>query len=170
MKQLYFMRHGLSEMNKQGLFSGQTDTPLAKEGRKQCLKAGRSLKNAGIEVIVSSPMKRAYDSALIVAEVISYPKDAVILSQLFTERNLGSLEGSSYVKGLALNNFDGVEHSTDLIERAKEGLAFLNSLEADIVLVVSHSAMGRALKHTIDPSVDFSQIGTFNNAEVIRLI
>ena len=170
MKQLFFMRHGLSEMNKQGLYSGRTDTPLALEGQEQCRKAGFSLKDAGIELIISSPMRRAYDSALIVAEVISYPIDSIILNALFTERDLGSLEGSSYVKGLPMNDYAGVEHSVTLIDRAREGLLFLNSLEADILLVVSHSAMGRALKHAIDPSFDFNNIGTFGNAEVIRLI
>ena len=170
MKQLYFMRHGLSEMNKQGVFSGRIDTPLADEGKIQSRKAGQTLKATGIQLIVSSPMKRAYDSAVIVAEEIGYPKHSIILSELFMERDLGSLEGSNYIRGLQLNEFAGVEHSGNLIERASAGLAYLNSLDTDIVLLVSHSAMGRALTHIIDPKAEFSRINTFPNAEVIRLI
>jgi broad specificity phosphatase PhoE len=170
MKQLYFMRHGLSEMNKQGRFSGRIDTPLAAEGVIQCHEAGQLLSGAGINLIISSPMKRAYDTAKIVAEEIGYPKSEIILSELFMERDLGSLEGKEYVKGLPLNNFAGVEHSNNLIERARAGLAYLNTLDAEIILVVSHSALGRALTHALNPNAEFGQIGTFGNAEVIRLI
>ncbi|MGH7234724.1 MAG: histidine phosphatase family protein [Candidatus Saccharimonadales bacterium] len=164
------MRHGLSEMNKLGRFSGRIDTPLASEGIIQCQTAGKSIKDVEIDVIVSSPMKRAYDSAQIVAEVIGFPKQSIILSELFMERDLGSLEGKQYIKGLPLNNIAGVEHSTNLIDRAKAGIAYLNSLDAEIILVVSHSAIGRALTHVITPDADFSQVSTFDNAKVIKLI
>ena len=42
MKQLYFMRHGLSDMNKLGLFSGRTNTGLAPEGVEQCRNAAKT--------------------------------------------------------------------------------------------------------------------------------
>ncbi len=170
MKQLYFMRHGLSEMNKQGRFSGRIDTPLAKEGIIQSRKAGQLLNGVGLNLIVSSPMKRAYDTAKIVAGEIGYPENAIILSELFMERDLGSLEGKEYIKGLPLNDFDGVEHSNNLIERARAGLTYLNTLDAEIILVVSHSALGRALTHVLNPGAEFGRIGTFGNAEIIKLI
>jgi broad specificity phosphatase PhoE len=86
------------------------------------------------------------------------------------ERDLGSLEGKEYIKGLPLNDFAGVEHSTNLIQRAEAGLAFLNNLDADSILVVSHSALGRALVHVLNPETEFGQIGTFSNAKFIKLI
>lgn len=170
MKQLYFMRHGLSEMNKLGRFSGRIDTPLAPEGKLQCVEAGRALLGVDIHKIISSPMERAYESAVIVANEIGYPKNEIIIHELFMERDLGSLEGKKYKKGLTMSDVAGLEHSNNLVQRAKAGLDYLNSLDADVILVVSHSALGRALVHVLDPKKDFSQIGTFANAEVIRLI
>lgn len=41
MKHLYFMRHGLSVMNKQGVFSGSNDTPLDAEGIKTMPKCSQ---------------------------------------------------------------------------------------------------------------------------------
>ncbi len=169
MKHLYFMRHGMSEMNKRGLFAGRSETPLAKEGIEQCRQAGKSLKGTQIDIIVSSPMERAYESAKIIAQEIDYPEDKIILNDLFMERDLGELEGSNYIKGLPMNRYNGVEHSRDLIERAKQALRFLEGLDGDDLLVVSHSAIGRALKYVIDPSIKFSELGSFANAEIVKL-
>lgn len=170
MKHLYFMRHGMSEMNKLRLFSGRTDTPLTEEGIEQCKKASQRLKKVSIDLIVSSPMKRAFDSARIVAEEIGLPENKIILSDLFMERELGSLEGTDYREGLMLNRFAGVERSISLVARATIGLEFLNVLDAETILVVSHSAIGRALKTVIEPKQDFKQVGSFKNAEIAKLI
>ena len=164
------MRHGMSEMNKLGLFSGRSDTPLAPEGVEQCKLEARKLKGVKVDVIVSSPMRRAIDSARTVAKEIGFPEENIILSDLFMERDLGSLEGSNYIHFRDMNVFEGVEHSKDLIVRTKEAYAFLNKLDADTVLVVSHSATGRALTHVINPSKKFSQISGFRNAEIVKLI
>jgi broad specificity phosphatase PhoE len=171
MKHLYFMRHGMSEMNRQGLFSGRSDTPLTKTGIEQCKKAAAALKGVKIDAIVSSPMKRAYDSACIVAEEIGFPEDKITLSDLFMERELGVLEGSDYRRGLPLNSFKGVEHSNNLIARTRLGLEFLNALDADNILVVSHSAVGRALKLMTDPNLsEFASVSGFKNAKIVKLI
>lgn len=170
MKHLYFMRHGLSEMNKLGLFSGRSDTELAPEGVKQCHQAAASLKDVNIDTIVSSPMKRALESAKVIAEEIDYPKDKIVVSDLFMERDLGTLEGSKYIRGLKLNEYDGTEHSRLLIERAKKGLLFLESLKGENILLVSHSSLGRALRHLTDPDTEFDRAEGFQNAEIVKLI
>ena len=164
------MRHGLSVMNAQGLFSGRNDSPLSKKGVAQCKGAASIARQYNIDTIVSSPMKRTIESAKIIAKAIEYPEDKIIISDLFMERNFGPLEGTTYTNQLDLDKTDGVEHSLDIIKRAKLGLKMLNNLDSDVILVVSHSALGRALLHAIDPSVDFHKIERFNNAEVVKLI
>lgn len=170
MKQIYFMRHGLSLMNQQGYFSGLIDTPLTKEGREQCQQAAKELANVSIDAIVCSPMKRTLDSAHIIARVIGFPIEKIVISELFMERNFGPLEGAQYRKGLDLDGTKGVEHSTSLINRSLAGLELINSLHADNILVVSHGAIGRALVHAINPSVDYAKIKGFNNGEVVKLL
>lgn len=170
MKHLYFVRHGLSVMNKQGVFSGRTETPLTVEGEQQCTQAGQSLRDAGIDLIVASPIRRAYDSARLIAEQLGIEPDDIIVNELFIERDFGPLEGAPYTTHADLDRTEGVEHSTKLITRVAEGLEFLESLDADTILVVSHGAVGRALRSLVQPDTPFHGSDKFNNGEVVQLL
>jgi broad specificity phosphatase PhoE len=171
MKHLYFIRHGLSVMNKQGIFSGSSnDTPLDIEGIKQCHEASKIIIALNIDAIVSSPMIRAIESATIIAKEIDFPKEKIITSDLLVERNFGPLEGTQYTQKINLEQIIGVELNSSLINRAKAALKLINELDANTVLVVSHGAMGKALTNAINPSIDYRDIPGFNNAEVIKLI
>ncbi len=170
MKHLYFMRHGLSVMNKQGIFSSSSDTPLAEEGVLQCHEAAKFFKGIKVDAIVSSPLKRAYDSARIVAEDIGFPVDKIIISDYLVERDFGPLEGTRYTRSHNLDQIDGVEHSTSVIVRAEEALKVINQLDADTVFVVGHGTIGRALRHITNPDLDYYKTTSFNNAEVVKLI
>jgi broad specificity phosphatase PhoE len=98
MKKLYFIRHGLSEMNKSGHFAGTIDTPLAEEGRAQAKMAGIKARELRIDLIVTSPLIRASETAEIIARQIGYPKDKIVLSRLLIERHWGDLEVSRMCK------------------------------------------------------------------------
>src|SRR4051812_29809317 len=115
MKHLYFMRHGLSVMNQQGIFSGRTDTPLAPEGTEQAHAAGEYAKNLQIDCIVSSPMARALETAQIVAGHIGYSADSIIVSELFAEREFGTLEGTKYVPRMHMEGVEGVETAENIV-------------------------------------------------------
>lgn len=170
MKHLYFVRHGLSVMNKKGVFSGRTETPLTPEGEQECHNAGQQLCTAGIDLIVSSPIRRAYDSARIIAEELGIDPDNIIVNELFIERSFGPLEGTPYTTEADLDGTAGVEHSTKLIERTAKGLEFLRSLDADTILVVSHGAVGRALRSLVQPGTPFHASERFHNGEVVQLL
>ncbi len=87
MAERYFvMRHGTSEANLSGKVQGQRDIPLADVGKEQAERAGEALRGLGIEKIYSSPLQRALQTALIVAEKLKV--DVSILPGL-TARNLG---------------------------------------------------------------------------------
>ena len=43
--QLYFIRHGETDFNKNGQLQGQTDIPLNKEGESQALAARKKIGN-----------------------------------------------------------------------------------------------------------------------------
>ena len=168
MKHLYFVRHGLSVMNKKNIFSGRTETPLSEEGHHQAAAAGVELQGANIDCIVVSPMQRAMQTAEIIADQIGYPKEKFVVSELFAERDFGPLEGTPYTKDLG--DADGVEPIDELITRVREGYDLLQSLPFENILVVSHGSTGRALRHCADPKVPFSPSQGFGNAEVVKLI
>ena len=168
MKNLYFVRHGLSIMNETGIFSGRTETDLTEKGINQAIKAGNELKSASIHLIISSPLKRTTHTASLIAGEINYPEKNILINHLFIERDFGPLEGESYYPNLG--NYPGVETMEHLIKRAELALNFLYSQDQDNILVVSHGAIGRALRHVIDNSIPFSNSPSFNNGQVVKLI
>jgi uncharacterized phosphatase len=154
-KKLYFIRHGLSEMNKSGHFAGTIDTPLTSEGRVQAKIAGESARMLNINLIVSSPLSRAHETAKIIAEQIDYPQNEIIISDLLKERHWGDLEGTPHAPVDDLDEVPNAETSHQLLHRAEKALQYLESLDADNILVVSHGTFGRALRHHIVDDMPF---------------
>ncbi|HET8709715.1 MAG TPA: histidine phosphatase family protein [Candidatus Saccharimonadales bacterium] len=173
MKHLYFCRHGLSEMNKLGLWAGQTETPLAEEGKLQAKLAGEKANELAIDKIISSPYERAHDTAKIIADAIGYPLDHIELNSLFIERHFGALEGTPWQPDLNLDGFADIETFDTLFERCKLGFEFLLALPQDNVLLVSHGSTGRMLRHVIHPDIPFERTELskgFGNAEIVQLL
>lgn len=171
MQKLYFIRHGLSVNNSLGKLSGMDDTPLHDTGRTQAAAAGRDIKELklNIDTIVCSPLSRCIDTAKLIAAEINYPEDKIIVNELFRERNFGPFEGQDY-QTVVVREIEGVETVQDILIRANEALDYLHKLDqAKNILVVSHSAFGRALRHhTLKTPYDHSE--RFKNAEVVRLV
>ncbi len=84
----YFIRHGESKGNKEGLFRGRTDFPLTELGKKQAQSLARALKGIRFSAIISSPLKRAYETALFVAN-----GQVVRVMDEFNNINLAEWEG-----------------------------------------------------------------------------
>ena len=168
MKHLYFVRHGESVLNVQRLFAGQLDTPLTERGREQAHATGEELRGLGINVIVASPLVRALETAQIIAGDIGYLADRIIVNDVFKERFLGNLQGKSWDSfDETANDDNGVETDEALLERAHAGLALLQGIEADTVLLVSHGSFSKALRRAIDPRSIYDEPA---NAEIVQLM
>lgn len=178
MKRLYFVRHGLSELNQSGHFAGMTDTPLTATGKKQAKLAAQHAKDLRIDYIVSSPLSRALETAQILAVEIGYPKTKIHVNKLFIERDFGELEGKPYAPDTNLDGISDIETVDTILERARLAVKFLHTLEANNILVVSHGSFGRALRSQILPEFPFSNLSTggskvklgLPNAEIVRWI
>jgi len=156
MKHLYFVRHGLSQQNLGGTFSGRTNSVLTDEGRRQAKLAGQQAKNLNIDYIVCSPLSRTRETAKLIAQEIGYPTNKIHVNSLFIERSFGSLEGKPWEPDMDLDGFsDDMETFDEVLERAKQALEFLQTIKANNILVVSHGAFGRALRHYLDPDFPF---------------
>lgn len=166
-KNIYFIRHGLSELNKKGVFSGITDTPLAKEGKDQAKKAGAQAKNLGIDLILCSPLTRTKQTAEIIAHEINYPVKNIIYSSLLIERNFGVLEGAPYDPDIDMDGISDLETDDELVERAQLAVAWIDSHDYKNVLIVSHGAIGRAMRAVIHNEYPIKHQNKFKNAEVI---
>ena len=86
----YFLRHGESTTNRAGTIAGSLDPPLTARGRDQARTAAEALSDVPVRAIISSPKRRALDTAKIVAERLDVP---VRLVEDLRERHWGALEG-----------------------------------------------------------------------------
>lgn len=69
MTKLIIIRHGESMGNYTDTFTGFTDMELSEKGREQARMAAAYLKDVKIDKVYSSDLKRAYETAKIVADV-----------------------------------------------------------------------------------------------------
>lgn len=77
MKKLYLVRHAKSSWKDSSLHD--QERPLNGRGMKDAPEMGKRLASAGIKIdqIVSSPAKRALDTARFIANEIAYPHDRI---------------------------------------------------------------------------------------------
>jgi probable phosphoglycerate mutase len=98
---LHLVRHGESEWNLAGRVQGQSKLAgsLTAQGRRQAAKAGEQLTGhrKRAEMIVSSDLPRARDTATIIAAVLDLP---VAEDPDLREMSLGDLEGRRFADRL----------------------------------------------------------------------
>lgn len=56
-------RHGQTDWNALGKLQGQTDIELNDIGRQQAKETGKLIKDENIDLIITSPLKRAVETA-----------------------------------------------------------------------------------------------------------
>jgi probable phosphoglycerate mutase len=144
----WFLRHGETAWNAQGLSQGNVDIPLNETGIAQAHAAAALLRGRGIVSIVSSPLSRARDTANTVAAMLGLE---VILQDDLREVSFGVHEATpmadhwfgEWVEGIATP--EGAESFADLRTRARGAIAKAIAHPAP-VLVVAHGALFRALR------------------------
>ena len=86
----YLIRHGESEANKIDAFAGHSQFNLTEQGRAQAKKAAEYLSTLPIDVIYSSDLPRAYQTAQATAERLGID---IIKSERLREINAGKWQG-----------------------------------------------------------------------------
>ena len=144
----YYIRHGETDWNRQGLIMGQQDIPLNAHGLNQASEAGHMLKNIGIASIAASPLKRVLQTAETVADIISKP--VTVIDQL-KERGGGVREGRPGNENRHVQNwkegggYEGEEPVNIFEARVLQGLKNALNLP-EPVLIVSHGGVYIALQ------------------------
>jgi uncharacterized phosphatase len=170
-------------MNAEGLFAGSSNTPLTDTGIKQAIETGNYIRDhaLSIDVIISSPLSRAHDTARYIASQIAYDHEHIIILDDLVERHFGALEGTSSELSpisrethisdpFALDTVADIEKVTDLQYRANRVLQHLQSLPYETILIVGHGASGRALERAAK-NMHISEYGTsLANAQLLKFI
>lgn len=89
-KSLYIFRHGETDWNVEKRAQGWIDIPLNDTGISQAKDLAKIMEPIGLDVIYSSPLSRALDTAKIVAKSNNTP---IILHDGLKEKNFGVLGG-----------------------------------------------------------------------------
>lgn len=89
---LILVRHGETLSNRENIVQGITDIELSDHGRRQVEKLAESLRRESIEGIVSSPLKRAYQTALAIGK---FHNVSIDIERNLQEMNHGDFENVS---------------------------------------------------------------------------
>ncbi len=73
MVELWLLRHGETDWNREGRYQGQTDVLLNDTGRRQALEVSKTLPGTTFAAIFSSDLRRAAETAEIQAAVLGLP-------------------------------------------------------------------------------------------------
>jgi broad specificity phosphatase PhoE len=156
MRTLYLVRHGENLANITKEFScKEVDYPLTSKGRLQAKQTADFFVNLQINSVYSSPLKRAKETAEIIAQNINLP---VQIKESFREIDVGSLEGQLVTKELwkehneillawkegdHSRSFPNGENYIELLARKRKGIERIRQEtdKNDNVILVGHGGI-----------------------------
>ncbi|MBN1399629.1 MAG: histidine phosphatase family protein [Anaerolineae bacterium] len=157
MPRLLLVRHAQSTWSAENRVQGQADAPLSDVGRLQVAAVGERLAAYGLQVVWSSDLSRARDTA---EGIAAHHGLSVRLDRRLRELHMGAWEGlthaqvrardpervSMFLQGASEAATPGGESLDDLMERLRPLLEELRREPTDArVVVVSHAMVIRNL-------------------------
>lgn len=177
-KNFYIFRHGETDLNKQKRWQGSgMDYDLNETGVVQAQNLVEKLKDKGLEVIFSSPLKRAFQTAEVVGKALNIP---VIVKPGLRECFYGDAEGQlisdlqkqmSEIVGNWANpdffdiRFPNGESKKEALDRVLAELLKLTSEDFNIAGIAIHGGTMAAMLNYLH--YDFSKLA---NCAVFHLV
>ena len=140
------IRHGQTDWNAAGRIQGREDIELNPIGRQQALETAQYLQQWQWDAVISSPLKRAYVTAEIIAQQLKLP--SVQAMDEFMERDFGECSGLTTAQRKHYfpdGHIPGQETLETLQKRVLLGLNGLKNQQKARVLVVAHGGVINAL-------------------------
>jgi len=98
---LYVARHGQTVWNAQNKVCGITDVDLTEKGIEQAKTLAYLVESQNLNLILSSPLRRAVDTSKIIANICNIP---IEVDRRLIEQNYGIYEGVDRKNEAFLNN------------------------------------------------------------------
>ena len=180
-------RHGQTDWNVLGKIQGQTDIELNDNGRQQAKETGELIKNENIDIIITSPLKRAKQTAEIINENFNV---TIIEDNRLMERNFGKSEGLTkddrrklkeinpevndvwnYNKNI---DFNGMETMQDFCNRIYKFLdEIINKYRYKNILIVTHGGVSVPIKcyfmkYPLENLCDRDAVKGLKNCEITK--
>jgi len=93
MPNLILLRHGESQWNLENRFTGWVDVPLSPKGEEEAKTAGEHLKDLEIDLLFTSVLQRAINTAKIALEAAGKGELPTERNEALNERHYGDLQG-----------------------------------------------------------------------------
>ncbi len=163
MTTLYLVRHGETVDNANQIMQGQTQGKLNENGIQQAHEFSEQWKEKEIDIILASDLKRAIDTARIIAEP---HRLEVLTTPLLRERDWGSFTGR-FIPDLKGEVWpDDIETLENLLSRAGEFIAYVKqTFPGKKVLAVGHGIINKAIQSYYYQK-PMNEIQRMQNAEV----
>ncbi|KEK25863.1 histidine phosphatase family protein [Bacillus gaemokensis] len=153
MTEICLVRHGQTDWNFQEIIQGREDIPLNEVGKKQASQSAAALQLAAWDVIISSPLIRAQETAQAIGDAVGI--HSIILDERFVERDFGEASGkpvSTVRQLIAEGNVEGMEKDEKIVDRCFAALKDVAKIhEGKRVIIVAHSHAIKAILHAISP-------------------
>ena len=158
MPRIILVRHGQDTDNVAGLLNGRRDTELTELGREQAREVAAKLLDYNIQIIYSSPLKRTYETAQIIAAKLGLAD--IIKDDRLMERDFGILTGTPIIDipakaphvfpAAGINYFWGTPGTEDFPTLLKRGQSVLGDIKAKYptqnILIVIHGDIGKMIQ------------------------
>ena len=148
------VRHGETPWNRANRLQGHTDVELSADGRAEASRVGRGIAPGGWDVLVSSPLARATQTADAFAAATGVPFAGV--EPLLIERCYGAGEGltPAQLEQRFGDDVPGRESRADAAERGVRALDRLAAGYPDLrVLAVTHGSLIKCLLMRLAPGL-----------------
>lgn len=156
MRTLYFVRHGQTDWNAEGRVQGRLESDLTPKGEAQARATAERVAAFGVDAIVASPLRRARQSAEILADVTGLP---VRYDERLVEWDAGEWSGHLYAELVERWPHEwgawtddpwtvaapGGETFEDLVTRGRPALDEVLASDVARTALVFHGFIGRAL-------------------------
>ena len=161
------MRHGETVDNARQLMQGQTQGELNENGVLQAKALSEQWRNRVIDAVISSDLKRAVDTAAVIAAPHGLE---VVTTSLLRERDWGDFTGR-YIPDLKNEPWpENVESLENLLSRAGEFITYVRqTFPGKKVLAVGHGIINKAIQAVLY-NKSMSEILKMSNAEVRELV
>lgn len=154
------VRHGQTDANYNRIIQGRIDNPLNDVGRKQAHDVGMHLKSLDkpYDVIISSQLSRALETAMIIKKYI-HAKESIVISHHLVEREFGHLEEKPFEEAIHYiktnpKNALGYENDETIIHRVKKEIFRLYHEYPDQrLIIVAHSHVIKSMLVIVDPKL-----------------
>lgn len=146
---LFVIRHGQVPSNVEGIISGWNDEELTETGIAQANQIKNKLQDIQFDVVYSSPIKRARQTAMIVV-----PQNEILYDSRLAERDPATMLGQSrknidksFWNSLAIERTpEGAETLASGLKRVKDFMDEINGkYKNKTVLIVTHNFISKCI-------------------------